>query len=375
MRLLFRLLLTLPLSVFLLIACASAQVTTIVIPAGSNADQALQQINAEQDPAKKLAGLQDFVQKFASDPEAAAYGYWQLAQIESAAKHFPQSLAYGDKALALEPHSLEIISMQADTAEELKQLPKVFDYASRGAELFNGIGHGPTPANMSAQDWASQKHDDREANQPTYEYLQALAYNVIAAEQDPKKRMDYIEKFNSAFPDSKYQDQVSEYAILTLQSLNDPSSATAYGEAVLAQKPDDLPTLLMMADIFVQSRDPNLVKGIAYAQRAVEAANADAKDADARRKLSAGLAHADIGFALFKENKFSAAIPELRHAAGFLKSSPATNGRVLYALGQSYTRLAQYAAARDYLSQAAELPGPAQAPARQLLADINKSRH
>src|SRR5579872_4661983 len=280
MRALFRLLISFAIALAVLGAAAHAQVATIVIPAGSPADQALQQINAEQDAAKKFADFQGFVQKFASDPEAAAYGYWQLAQIESTSKHYQQSLAYGDQALALEPHSLEILSMQADSAEQLKQLPKVFEYATKGAALYHGIDRQPAPANLNAQDWASQKRDDRAANQPSYDYLQALAYNVIAAEQQPQKRMEYIEKFNSAFPDSKYQDQVSEYAILTLQSLNDPTSAAAYGEAVLAEKPNDLPTLLMMADLYVQSRDPDLAKGIAYAQRAIEAADASAKDAD-----------------------------------------------------------------------------------------------
>ncbi len=38
----------------------------------------------------------------------------------------------------------------------------------------------------------------------------------LPAETDPKSRMTEIEKFTAAFPDSKFQDQVSNYAMYTL---------------------------------------------------------------------------------------------------------------------------------------------------------------
>jgi len=51
-----------------------AQLDKIVIPAGTPEDQALQAISNEQDAQKKLAMYEDFVQKFSSNPAAAAYG-------------------------------------------------------------------------------------------------------------------------------------------------------------------------------------------------------------------------------------------------------------------------------------------------------------
>ena len=49
-----------------------AQVDHIVIAAGTDEDHALQAISNEQDAQKKLAMYQEFVEKFASNPAAAA---------------------------------------------------------------------------------------------------------------------------------------------------------------------------------------------------------------------------------------------------------------------------------------------------------------
>ena len=53
-------------------------------PAGSPEDQALQTITAEQDAQKRAGLYEDFVKKFSSNPAAAAFGNWQIAQIYQA---------------------------------------------------------------------------------------------------------------------------------------------------------------------------------------------------------------------------------------------------------------------------------------------------
>ncbi len=68
------------LAVVFLPCLALAQLDKIVIPAGTPEDKALQSITNEQDQAKKLAMYQDFLQTFASNPAAVAYGNWQVSQ-------------------------------------------------------------------------------------------------------------------------------------------------------------------------------------------------------------------------------------------------------------------------------------------------------
>src|SRR5579863_6749357 len=84
------------------------QVDHIVIAAGTDEDHALQGISNEQDAAKKVAMYQDFVQKFSSNPQAVAYGNWQLAQLYQTNGELDKALDYGDKALVGTPHNLDI---------------------------------------------------------------------------------------------------------------------------------------------------------------------------------------------------------------------------------------------------------------------------
>ena len=71
---------------------AFAQGDRIQIAAGTDEDHALQAISNEQDPQKKLALYEDFVQKFSSNPAAVAYGNWQISQAYQATGDFPKAL-------------------------------------------------------------------------------------------------------------------------------------------------------------------------------------------------------------------------------------------------------------------------------------------
>ena len=77
-------------------------------PAGSPEDQALQAITAEQDAQKRIPMYENFVQKFAANPGAVAYGNWQIAQYYQASGDSQKALEYGDKALAAAPNHLDL---------------------------------------------------------------------------------------------------------------------------------------------------------------------------------------------------------------------------------------------------------------------------
>src|SRR5579863_595207 len=209
-------------------ACSQlpAQVTSILIKAGSPEDVALQEISSEPDN-KKIADYKDFTGKFAGNGDAVAYANWQIAQILANQNQLQQALVYGEKALVQQPHNMEILTSQAGTALQLKLDEKAFDYCVQAGEAFVGIGAATRPAGMTDDRWQAQIADDRRTNKPAYDYAQAVAYNILATEQDVKKSMGYIQRFNAAFPDSKYQDQVSERTIMTLEGLSDTSTAIA----------------------------------------------------------------------------------------------------------------------------------------------------
>src|SRR5712691_7541642 len=207
--------------IFLLAAQASAQIDKINIPAGTPEDRDLQAITNEQDAAKKLAMYEDFVQKYSSNPAAVPYGHWQISQTYQASGDLNKALEYGDKALGGSPKNLDILVSQASIAQQAKDNAKLIDYAVKGGEVCSSIGKQPKPEGVSDDDFKRQVNDEKTASKNSCDFLESAGFNVIASENDAKTRMTDIEKYSTAFPDSKFQDQVANYAMYSLGQLND----------------------------------------------------------------------------------------------------------------------------------------------------------
>jgi tetratricopeptide (TPR) repeat protein len=354
---------------------ARAQVERIVIAAGTDEDRALQAITNESDNSKKLAMYEDFVQKFSSNPQAVAYGNWQIAQAYQASGDLPKSLEYGDKALAGSPRNLEILVSQASTAMQAKNNAKAMEYSAKGGEVCHAIAKQTKPEGMSDEDFARKVSDEKSATQSTCDFLETSGFNVIAAETDPKNRMAEIEKFTAAYPDSKFNDQVSNYAMYTLGpgQLNDQARLVAFGEKMLATDPNSLLALLLLAGHYGDAG--NSAKAIPYAQKAIEVAKADAPNADKSHKLAAGAAHNTIGWAYLKQEKTTSAIPELKAAAALTKGQDdQLYARALYGLGFAYGKLNKLTEAREVLTEAVKIQGPMQSMSQDLLAKVNQAR-
>lgn len=357
---------------------AGAQTDRIVIPAGTPEDHDLQEISNEQDAAKKLAMYEAFVQKYAANPAAVAYGDWQLSQAYQATGDLRKALEYGDKALAGVPRDLDILVSQASIAEQAKDNTKLMDYAAKGGEVCKSVGKEAKPEGMSDDDFSQQVANEKSAVKNNCDFLESAGFNAIGSENDAKARMAEIEKYSAAFPDSKFQDQVSSYAMYTLGpgQLNDQARLFAYGEKTLAANPNSLPALLLMAGTYVDSTQPgSLGKAISYSQKAIAVAKADEPDADKSRKLSAGMAHSTLGYAYMKQDKTVAAIPELKSAVGLLKGQDEQQYAIaLYRLGFAYAKLSRINEARDVLTEAVKIPGPVQAVSQDLLTKVNAAR-
>lgn len=362
-------------SFLVLIPQAGAQADHIVLAAGTDEDHVLQAITSEQDAAKKITMYEDFVQKFSANPQAVAYGDWQLAQAYQSSGELQKSLEYGDKALAASPHNLDILVSQSSTAQQAKSNLKLAEYSAKGGEVCQSIAKQQKPPGMSADDFKNKIETEKASAQNNCEYLETSGYNAITSETDPKNRMAEIELFTPAYPDSKFGDAVSNYAMYTLGpgQLNDPARLVSFGEKILAKNPTSLPALLLLANYYSEANSS--AKAITYAQKAVEVANADAPDADKSRKLSAGAAHSTIGWADLKLDKMQAAIPELKTACTLLKGQDEQQyARALYGLGLAYGKLNKLTEAREVLTEAVKIPGPLQPMSQDLLTKVNSAR-
>jgi tetratricopeptide (TPR) repeat protein len=353
----------------LLLSTLVLQAQQIVFSAGTPEDQALQSITAEQDPQKKIAMYESFVEKFSSNPQAVAYGNWQIAQYYRTGGDAQKALDYGDKALGGAPKNLDLLVFVASAAQEAKNDAKVFDYAVRGGEAYNAMAKKP------AAESATEPDDDASSAKNSYDFLEAAAYNVIVGEKDAKTRMAYIERFTPAFPNSRFADAVASLAMVSLSQLNDVPRLIAYGEKTLATNPNNLSVLLLLANAYADDPKPgSTAKAVTYAQKAIEVAKPDAPDADAARKLSAGMAHSTLGYAYVKEDRTAAAIPELKTAVTLLKGNDQQSAIALYRLGFAYAKLNRVTEARQVLSEAVKIPGPVQPLAQNLLTRVNAAR-
>ena len=148
------------------------------------------------------------------------------------------------------------------------------------------------------------------------EFLETCGFNVIQTDTDPKSRMADIDKFNAAFPDSKFQESVSTYALDALGQMKDNVRLVAYAEKILTANPNSMPALLLLGNFYGDDSKPgSTAKAITYSQKLIEVAKADAPDADKSRKVYAGVGHNTVGFAYLKQEKTASAIPELKAAA------------------------------------------------------------
>lgn len=363
-------------SILLVATVVDAQVDKISIAAGTPEDKDLTAIGNEQDAQKKITMYQDFLQKYASNPSAVAYANWQLSQSYQTAGDMQKALDYGDKALTGSPHNVDILMSQVMIAQQLKDNPKIFQYAVQGGDVYDSIEKQAKPADMSDEQFANSIAGDKDANKNAYQFFQGAAFNSLTAETDAKNRMDEIEKFSTTFPKSGMDEQLTSYAMLSLSELKDTPRLIAYGEKALATNPSNLPVMLMLANTYVDSSEPGSIsKAASYAEKAILAAKADAPDADKSRKISAGIAHSTLGRVYAKQEKTSSSISELKSATSLLKGQDEQQYAIAaYFLGWDYAKSKRLTEARAILSDSASIPGPMQAPTKELLAKVNSAR-
>jgi tetratricopeptide (TPR) repeat protein len=192
--------------------------------------------------------------------------------------------------------------------------------------------------------------------------------------------MGYIERYLAAFPESRFQEQVTQLAIFTLGQLNDASRLASFGEKALAANPKSVATLVMLAEAFGESSaTAYAARGEGYARKALDlvktqsaadkAAAQPVLDAD-KARLYSGLAHSAMGYALMKEGKDAASIAELKTATAELKGNADNYSTALYRLGFVYAKTGKLVEAKASLAEVAGMRGPFQQPARDLLAKV-----
>lgn len=361
--------------VFALLASLSfAQIDRIAIAAGTPEDKDLTAISNESDTQKKISMYQDFLQKYASNKMAVAYANWQLAQVYQGDGETQKAFEAGDKALALSPKNLDILTSMTTIAQQSKDNAHMFQYAIQGGDAYTSIEKAPKPANVSDEQFKSDMQGDLDRYKSAYTFMETSAFNAVAAELDPKVRMGYVDKFLASFPKSGLEEQVTSYAMMSLAEMGDNKRLIAYGEKALADNPNNVAALIMLANTYVQTAE-GAPKAISYAQKAVVTSKGDDPGATTSNRVSAGIAHCVLGRAYASQGKTLPSITELKTATTLLKGEDEQQYAVAaYFLGWDYAKLNKIADAKAILNEAAAIPGSMQAPIKDLLTKVNSAK-
>jgi tetratricopeptide (TPR) repeat protein len=354
-----------------------AQVQQLAFTAGTDEEKASQIIDNESDAAKKTALLNDFLVKFAGNPVAVAYGNFQLAQLADAAGKTQDAAALYEKAVAALPNGLDLLVSTVNAEQKIQNGAKLVHYAAQGGSVFESIAKMPK-GDLSDADYADQIARQKSQWQSTHDYLETAAINAIQNESDAQTRLKEIDEFNAGFPHTRFADQISQLTIYGYQETKQWDKLAEFGEKAVASKPDDLGTLALLA-AGLSEEEPgraHLLKAIGYAKQAIKVGETRPSNEESD-KLSLGLAHSALGYALMKQEKTQAAVVEFKAAEPLLASNPNASAMVMYRLGYAYAKLAQYEAARATLLKVVDMDTPMQGPARELLTKIStpKKRH
>ncbi|HKF19961.1 MAG TPA: hypothetical protein VKE93_00250 [Candidatus Angelobacter sp.] len=350
---------------------APAQVATISIAAGTPEDKDLQAVTVENDGQKRIAMLQDYLQKYSGNPQAVILGQWQLAQQYLEQGDTAKALEYGQKAVTGQPNNLDILVFVVGAAQKAKAADVIMDCAEKGGKAFNGIASQAKPEGMDPEAFALKVKQEQEAPRSNYEYLEASALNAMVGEQNAKKRMGYIERYFAAFPGSRFQDQATELAVSTLGELKDSARMKSFSDKALAANPNSVSLLVVLSDAYGRSTDPTTGPlAESYARKALDLAKTQTPTSENRLALYVGLAHNALGFALLKQDKNLPAITELKTACDQLKTYPEGYPSALYNLGYAYAKTGKLQDAKVVLTELVAIAGPYQQPGRDLLAKV-----
>jgi len=166
-------------------APAYAQIGKYVpIPAGSDADHALTEINATSDPAQKLALIDKFAANIAQG-DLAIVADDLYVNYYIAAKNYDKAFEYGDKLFALDPDSFANGVNMVRAAQEKGDNDKLFSYGDKVAGILKRYQDAPAPEGKDQHDWDNTKKQTLENAHDSIVYVHQLIFN--GAYQTPLK--------------------------------------------------------------------------------------------------------------------------------------------------------------------------------------------
>jgi len=332
----------------------------VPIPAGSEADHALTEINGTADPAQKLALIDKFSSSLGQGDMAIVaddlYVNYYIAQ-----KNYEKAFEYGDKLFALDADNFANAVNMVRAASEKNDNDKLAAYGEKASGILQRFKAAPPPAGTEAEGWQRQKAATLEGNKENIAYIEQAMYMVAYKTTNASKRAAMFTHFAQIFPDSPYANQALGVAATSYQQAQNIPKMLEVANGLLAKDSNNIGMLLLLSDYYSEKGE-QLDKAEASAKKAIALLGTAQKpegvtDEQWQQQVSLqkGLALSSLGQVNLQKKDNPQAAENFKSAAPLLKADEGSFGRNQYRLGFALLNLKKNAEAREAFTQAASV--------------------
>jgi tetratricopeptide (TPR) repeat protein len=351
----------------------------LIINTATDEGKLLQAIAQEENPAKKLALMEQFTSKYPSH-EGAAWVYAQIVAAYSKAGQQDRALAAGEKLFAAGGGDVEAAYTCLKAAEAKGDPEAVIKWAGFTSDAARKIAAVPQPAEAGQVEAWKQRIDYAKQVDTYTEYA---LYATALVKPTPQKTIALVEALEQRNPKSPYLQQISSMYIVALNQTA-PAKVLPAAERLSANDPGNTDLLLVLADTYMNKKQNE--KALAASTKLIAALREKQKPADAaadwesKKNVALGRAYWYSGIVYAAESKWAPADQSLRSALPLVQGNDQLTGPALFYLGLANYRMgkgknkAQMSDALKFSEQAAAIKGPFQAPAAQNVKAIREGR-
>ena len=239
----------------------------VPIPAGSDADHAITEINGTADPAQKLALIDKFSSTLGQDDMAIVaddlYVNYYIAQ-----RNYDKAFEYGDKLFALDPDNFANAVNMVRAASEKGDADKLMAYGEKVPAILQRFKASPTPSGMEDANWERQKAATLESNKDNITYVQQAIFLGVYKTTNPAKRAALLTHFVELFPGSPYANQALGVAATSYQQAQNVPKMLEVANGLLAKDPNNVGMLLLLSDYYSEKGE-QLDKAEASAKKVI----------------------------------------------------------------------------------------------------------